>query len=537
MFGQKQLSVLASLALLVGACQSAAPSSSPSNGNSASSGNSAAPSPVGTSQPSAVGSPITGGVLRVARSGDVLTWDPPKMDENDSLWASVAVFSTLLRVSGDGKSVEPYLAASFTTSADYKHYTFKLNPAAAFCDGSAITSADVAFSWNRAMKSDAVKWMFPVGLSMETPDPQTFVVDLIDANVAMPWWSTLWGMEIVSKTYADGHTAADMASRPLGSGPFCLKDFKRGSQITLERNIHFWLKDEQGRSLPYVDTVDWLIIPDANTRTLMLQKGEIDIAEDVPYNQVASLRSAQGITVGTSALLGEATIWLNQRTPFSDPKIRQAVNYAVDKQSLIDLVLQGFGKPAYSFLYNGLYTNEAYGFHYDLDKAKQLMAESSAPKGFNAELLVMSGDSTQEQSAVVLKDQLAKIGINITVTPLETGTFSDRWFKGDFDMLYKLSTLDIFDSSENLNIDINDAGFTGWKDKDLWAFAQAAAAERDPAKRATMFDELQKRYMASPPQLPLFHPENAWAQANYVEGFGYLNTGLRPFLATWLSNH
>jgi len=519
--------MLALAAIVVTACQSVAPSPSAAG---------ATQGPGATATPGVpVGTPVEGGILRVARSGDVLTWDPPKMDENDSLWASVAIFSTLLRASADGKSLEPYAAASFTTSPDYKQYTFKLDPAAAFCDGSPITSADVAFSWDRAMKSDAVSWMFPEGLTMETPDAQTFVVDLTSPNVAMSWWSTLWGMEIVSKAYAESHTDEDMAARPLGSGPFCLKEFKRGSEITLERNQHFWLKDDGGRPLPYVDEVQWLIVPDANSRTLKLQSGEIDIAEDIPFNQVETLKTAPGIVVGTSALLGEATIWLNQRTPFKDPKVRQAANYAVDKQSLIDIVLQGFGQPAYSFLYLGKYTNEEYGFRYDLDKAKQLMSESSAPNGFDADLLVMSGDTTQEQAAVVLKDQLAKIGINITITPLETGTFSDRWFKSDFDMLYKLSTLDIYDSSENLNIDINDAGFTGWKDEDLRAFAQAAAAEPDETKRAQLFDELQKRYMEAPPQLPLFHPENAWAHSSRVQGYAYLNTGLRPFLKTWLT--
>jgi peptide/nickel transport system substrate-binding protein len=527
---QRKALVTLATVFVLSACQSAAPS--PSEGTPTSiPGGSAAPA----SANPAAGTPVVGGILRVARSGDVLTWDPPKMDENDSLWASVAIFSTLMRASADGKELEPYLAQSVTPSADYKQFTFKLDPNAAFCDGSKVTSADVVFSWERAMKSDAVSWMFPEGLTMDTPDDQTFVANLESPNVALPWWSTLWGMEIVSKAYAQAHSDEEMASQPLGSGPFCLKKFERGSQITLERNTHFWLKDAAGQKLPYVDGVEWLIVPDANSRTLKLQSGEIDIAEDIPFNQVDALKNAPGIEVDTSPLLGEATIWLNQRTPFKDPKIRQAANYAVDKESLIDIVLQGFGQPAYSFLYLGKYTNEDYGFRYDLDKAKALMAESSAPNGFDAELLVMAGDSTQEQAAVVLKDQLAKIGINITITPLETGTFSDRWFKSDFDMLYKLSTLDIYDSSENLNIDINDAGFTGWKDEDLWAFAQAAAAEPDETKRAEMFDELQKRYMEAPPQLPLFHPENAWAHSAQVEGYRYLNTGLRPFITTWLS--
>ena len=162
------------------------------------------------------------------------------------------------------------------------------------------------------------------------------------------------------------------------------------------------------------------------------------------------------------------------------------------------------------------------------------MSETATPDGFDVELLIVAGDKVMEDTAVVLKDQLAKIGVNVTVTPLESGSFFDRWFAGDFEMLYKLSTLDIYDSSENLNIDINDAGFTGWKDEELWAFAQKASANPNETERAQQFDELQKRYMEAPPQLPLFHPMARWAESDKVHDFKILNTNLHPFYYTYM---
>jgi peptide/nickel transport system substrate-binding protein len=343
-------------------------------------------------------------------------------------------------------------------------------------------------------------------------------------------------MQIVSKDYAESHTAEEMANEPLGSGVFCMAEWKKGELIRLVPNEYSWLY-EAGNKLPYVDEVLWYIVPDANSRTLMLEAGEVDIAIDPPYVELERLDAIEGLSAISVPLMGESTIWVNMRTPFSDPKVRQAANYAIDKESLIDIVLQGYGAPAYSFLYLGMYTNEEYGFPFDLDKAKELMAESEHPDGFEAELLVKAGDTVMEETGVVLKDQLAKIGIDVTITPLEAGTFFDRWFGSDFDMLYKLSTLDIYDSSENLNIDINDAGFTGWKDPDLWEFAQAASREPDPDKRAEMFDELQRRYMEAPPQLPLFHPLARWAQWDYVNGFQLMNTNLHPFYYTWITPH
>ena len=488
-----------------------------------------------TSVPAAAEGPVYGGTLRVARPAGIYTWDPQWQDENDSLWAGIQIYSALLKVSKDGMSLEPFLADSYEASDDVKTFTFHLNEDAAFCDGSPITSADVKYSFERATESAAVSWMVPPGMHMDTPDDHTFVINLEEPNVALPWWVTLWGMQIVSKDYAESHSAEEMANEPLGSGVFCMDEWKRGEVIRLVPNEYSWMTDEAGNQLPYVDEVLWYIVPDANSRTLMLEAGEVDVAIDPPYIQLESLDAIEGISAIAVPLMGEATIWTNMETPFSDPKVRQAANYAIDKESMIDIVLQGYGQPAYSFLYLGMYNNEEYGFPFDLDKAKELMAESEYPDGFEAELLVKAGDTVMEETGVVLKDQLSKLGIDVTITPLESGTFFDRWFGSDFDMLYKLSTLDIYDSSENLSIDIRDAGFTGWENPELWEFAQVASAEPDEAKRAEMFDELQRRYMEAPPQLPLFYPMARWAQWDYVNGFQLMNTNLHPFYYTWLT--
>ncbi len=460
------------------------------------------------------------------------------INDNDSYYGANALFATLLKASPDGTTVGPYLADSFEHNATYTDFTFKLNPNAQFCDGSPITSEDVLYSWTRAIPSDPVGWMFPTGIKMDAPDPHTFHFSLPEPNVAMPDWTTLWGMMVVSKKYSETAGAAAMNAKPLGSGPFCLGSWDQGSKITLTRNPHFWLKDSAGKTLPYLDKVEWSVVPDANNRVLKLQAGEVDIAEDIPANQVAALKGAAGIEVKTTALMGTGTVLLNMNK-FSDPRVRQAVNYAVDKDALIQIVLAGLGTPAYSFLSLGKYNTDEYGYHFNLDKAKELMSQSSTPSGFDVEYLSKAGDPVAAQIGVVLKDQLAKIGLNLKLTELEGGAYSERRGSGNFEMVYKLGTLDIFDSSENLNFDVNTAGFTGWQKVDpnapaVWALAQKAAANPNEAERAQQFNELQKLYMAAPPMLPLFNPLNAWATSDKVKGYGFLPTGTRPFDLTYL---
>lgn len=474
----------------------------------------------------------------MGRSADVLSWDPMIINDNDSYYGANALFATLMKTTPDGTELVPYLADSYDHNANYTDFTFKLNPNAKFCDGSQITSADVLYSWTRAIPSDPVGWMFPTGIKMDAPDPLTFHFSLPEPNVAMADWTTLWGMMVVSKAYSESAGAEAMNSKPLGSGPFCLSAWAQGSKITLERNKNFWLKDSAGNTLPYVDNVEWNIVPDANNRVLKLQAGEVDIAEDIPANQVEALKGVAGIDVQTSPLEGTGTVLLNM-SKFSDPKVRQAVNYAVDKDALIQVVLAGLGTPAYSFLSLGKYSTDKYGYHFNLDTAKGLMAQSTTPNGFNVEYLSKAGDPVASQIGVVLKDQLAKIGLNLTLTELEGGAYSERRGTGNFEMVYKLGTLDIYDSSENLNFDVHTAGFTNWQKVDpnapaVWALAQKAAANPNEAERAQQFDELQKLYMAAPPMLPLFNPLNAWATSTKVQGYRFLPSGTRPFDLTYL---
>lgn len=519
-FGLLQILVL--LGLVVASCSPAAPAPI------------AAPLATAPAVSATVSGPVRGGILRVGRAEDVLTWDPMVINDNGSMHAGLSIYSTLLKASPDGKSLQPYLADSYTVNKDYTELTFQLNSKAAFCDGSQITSSDVMYSWERAIPSGAVDWMFPKDIKMSAPDPHTFTIKLAEPNVAMDWWTTLWGMAVVSKAYGESHSPEDMASKPLGSGPFCLKEWKPTSETNYIRNTHYWMSDEEGIALPYVDEIRVFIIPDANARVLKLQAGEIDIAEDIPANQVAPLKDAKGIDVQTSQLMGTGVAVLNMRTPFSDPKIRKAAAYATDRDALVAIVLSGLGTPAYNFLSSGKYANDEYGIHYDLDMAKKLMEGSSMPKGFKVEMMVRSGDPVGEQVAIVLKDQLAKIGIEIAIASVEGGTYSQRRSDGDYDMLYKFGTLDIYDSSENLNYDINLAAFSGWHDDAIWKLAQEASAQPDPVKRAAQFDELQKRVMEVSPYILLLQPANAWANSTKVHGFVYRNTGLHPFELSWL---
>ena len=528
----------AAVALAAAGCGSSGGSSSSTVANTAADTAATAATDTGA----AAGDVKLGGVLKAARAADVVSWDPAHINENDSLWAAFQTNGNLLMASPDGTDLQPYIAKTWEVSADGKAFTFTIDPAAKFCDGSQITSADVLYSFTRASAKDAVvSWQFPADMKVTAPDPGTVVIALPEANASFLSYLTLWGTAIVSEAYAKSAGDSGLAEKPLGSGPFCLDSWQRGSEIVLKRNENFWLKDAAGNRLPYLDGVDWKIVKDDNARVAELQAKQVDVITAVPPAQFGQLKSGDGIVVGESPLLGTISLFTNFKNPaLADEKVRQALNYATDKEGIIQAVLFGLGKPALSPLFLANYTKEDYGYPFDLDKAKQLLAESSSPNGFSAKVTYTGGDSVAQQTLTILKDQWAQLGVKIDLVQVEEGVYFDTWSSGKWEMIWVKATNVIFDPAENLHFSMlgkaggSDSGWTGFEDPALSTLVLQAEKEPDTTKRADLYDQIQKLYMAEGPQIYLFHPENLWATTDKVAGFEIYKTGLHPFMNTYL---
>ncbi len=517
------------LALMLSACAPAAPAPTVEN--------SAEVAPV-----AAPGEIQRGGVLVVARSGDANLWDPKFTNDNNSLWAQHQIFATLVQNSADGTEILPWLAESWEINEDSSVYSFNLRQNAKFCNDTPITANDVKFSLDRAMADDSnVSWQFPANPQVEVVDDHTVKITLDKPNVAFSSFLTLWGSSILSQAYAEEVGEEALAEKPLGSGPFCLDRWEKGQMIVLKPNPGYWDAEQ-----PYVDEVQLRVVQEDNSRVLQIQSGDVDIALDVPYSQVDALRLVEDIDVFVETLYGTAALPLNQRKvpAFADVKVRQAMLRAIDRQAIVDSILYGQGEVAKSPFYGSgvLYWTDAYGVPYDLDAAKALMAESEFADGFAVALTIPAGDSLASQTAVIVKDQLAQIGIDMSISPVEEGTWWEMWSGGEYEMLYKLGTNDVIDPAENLPFDFwsieeggSDAAFTGYYNADIVRLSREAEAELDPAKRTELYAELQRIAMDEVPQLWLFHPSNRWATQDNVHGFAVFPTKLHRFWEVWKS--
>ena len=208
-----------------------------------------------TSSPNAQ-SVTRGGTLVAARAADGVRWDPAHINENDSLWAAFQTNGNLIMTTPDGKGFQPYIAKNWKTSNGGKVFTFQIDPNAKFCDGSAITANDVVFSFQRASAPKAiVSWQYPKGMKIAAKGAHTVVITLPTANASFLSYLTLWGTGIVSQAYAKKVGDKGLASKPLGSGPFCLANWQRGVEIDLTRNQaavprRRQVEDHQGRHRP-----------------------------------------------------------------------------------------------------------------------------------------------------------------------------------------------------------------------------------------------------------------------------------------------
>ncbi len=483
-----------------------------------------------------------GGTLVAERAADAVMWDPAHINENDSLWAAFQTNANLIMATPDGKGFQPYIAKSWKISKGGRVFTFQLFPNAKFCDGSPITSSDVVFSFTRASKPKAiVSWQYPKGMKVASRGPRTVVITLPTPNASFLSYLTLWGTAVVSERYAKKVGDKGLASRPLGSGPFCLARWQRGTEIDLKRNPYFWLKDKQGDRLPYLDAVRWRIIKDDTARVVALRSGQVQVITPVPPAQFNQLKGSRDIVAGESPLLGTVSLFTSFRVPaLADQRVRQALNYATDKEGIVRAVLFGHGRPALSPLFLANYTTEKYGYPFDLEKAKQLMAKSKFPKGFTASVTYTGGDSIAQQTLVILKDEWSKLGVNLTLKPIEEGVYFSTWSSGKYDLMWVKATNDIFDPAENLHFEMmgkeggSDSGWSGYENKALNKLVLRAEKEINPRKRARLYDTIQRIYMATGPQVYLFHPSNLWAERSNVHGFQVYRTGLHPFMTTWI---
>lgn len=473
----------------------------------------------------------TGGLWAQSRGGTLVQItqpEPPNLAPFISTSGPIAqvtskIFDGLLEYDFNLQP-QPSLAESWEVSGDGLTITFKLRDDVTFHDGTPLTSEDVRFTI-----MDVLKTSHPRGIAtfrgvtaIETPDAHTAVFKL---DKPAPYlMMALHGAEspiLPKHIYGEGDIKAHpKANEPIGSGPFKFVEWRRGELVRLDRNENYW-RDGQ----PYLDRVVVRFIADSSTRTAVLEKGEAHVAGfgAVPYNDVRKLEALPNVevtTTGYEMISPMVELIMNTQTaPFDNPLVRQAVNYAIDRQFVIDNIWFGFGKIASGPISSNFEPAGLFGRGIDfntadrIEKANALLDQAGFPRGADGTRFEIVHDVTPygeewQRFGETVVQNLAAIGIKATVRVEDLPTWLKRTYT-DYD--FQLTSNFLFNQADpvigvhrGLHSDRILPGTvfvngSRWSSPETDALMDQATIELDPAKRSVMYQELvQKVSEASP---------------------------------------
>jgi peptide/nickel transport system substrate-binding protein len=494
--------------------------------------------------------PVAGGTLNVALQADPTTLDPLKAGLT-AIWKVIEhVNDSVVRVD-PGLAPIPGLAESWEISEDGTVYTFNLRSGITFHDGSPFTSDDVLFSWTRVLDPataavNAANFLNVKGGAaflagevtelegIQAPDPQTIVVTLEQPEASFLTILSTAGSLIFSRAFFDANNG-DISQVANGTGPFIFKDYVPATSVTLEKNPTYW---EEG--LPYLDGIEAVIASDDTARTGALIQGAVDFIEYAPLRDVDMLEETDGIKVAGDELTNIRYLGINlAREPFGDVRVRQAIAKAIDRTPIIESAVFGHGVGVDTVFAPSFWA----GFDRevpapDIEGAKALLAEAGYPDGFSTTLITYAPYSFMTNSAIIVQEQLAQIGISVDYSALEPGTISAQLVARDFDLVVGGSNswidphpvlLSNFGTGQ-------DGNTTSYSNPEVDALIEQGGIESDLEARAEIYRQLQEILLVDLPWVPLFVANQYEALKENVQGFVHYPTGSNAsFREVWFS--
>jgi len=431
-------------------------------------------------------SEVSGKILVFGSSGDAVRLDPADVTDGESIQRMDNIFEGLVEYEAGSTEIKPALATSWTTSAAGTEITFKLRRGVKFHDGTDFNADAVVFSFARQYDQshpfhqygEWVYWgyMFSDVDRVEKIDDYTVKLIMKAPNSSIMTSLAMFTVAIVSPANAEKY-GEDMFRHPAGTGPFKFVDWVKDDHITLAKNEDYW------RDPPELDQLIFKVIPDTSARLLALEVGEIQGMEypdpndfdRIKDNSDLVLMSEPGMNVGYMAMnTGYGYIDDNgngirdagegpDRTPgfleaLTKKKVRQAINYAIDKKSIVDNLYLGTasvaknGMPPFMLGYN----DDIRDYEYNPAKAKQLLAEAGYPNGFEVQLHVMPVSRPYmfdpPKIGEAIQSYLGAVGIDVSIYQVDWGTYLQETESGMHNMCLLGWTGDNGDPDNFMNV-------------------------------------------------------------------------------------
>lgn len=490
-----------------------------------------------------VGTPTAGGHLTVAKQNETLSLSPYATPGGFGDTEAInMVLETLVRMDPTGatQDIVEGVADEWSVAEDGMSYTFHIRPDATFSNGRTITPEDVQYTLDNWSDPEKSQWA-----SFSRGYGSTTIVDDSTVRIEMtePIGGFLYSLAMVTAGIipeAEAEAAGDaFFEAPIGSGPFVVDEWVKGSSISFVKNEEYW--DTEG---PLLDSVEFRFITDDNNRTLALRSGDVQMVDIVPWSQVETLQSEAAISIEQF----EIPSWIllsmnNQQGPFADQRVRQALSLAIDREGVNENIYFGMGELPNSILPRLRFdagSDVIAPTPFDLEQAKALIAESGYPDGFEATLEYPSGNAAFDSLAVVLQAAWAELGVTIELLPEDQATLSRNFTGGTYDLMlpYSFAASDVpipDEFAEFYGVAGGTNGFfTWWNDPAIEEMILEFTGTIGEEERAALWPGIQEAMLTAQPAINVLNLPLVAGLSDGVCGFTTNPIGQSTFTATWI---
>jgi peptide/nickel transport system substrate-binding protein len=479
----------------------------------------------------------SGGTLVFGRGGDSVSLDPATVTDGESIKVTHNIFETLIEFGEQDTEIHPGLAESWENTEDGLKYTLKLRKGVKFHDGTDFNAEAVVYNFNRWKAGNEEQFYY---YHSQFGDTIKEVVAVDDYTVEFhlnrplaPFYKNL-AMPVfgIASPAAIEKYGEKFMENPVGTGPFKFKEWKRNDHITLVKNENYWKK-----GLPKLDQVIFRAIPENSARLNALTAGEVDLIDGVNFSDIPTIEGNPNLQVFYRPSMNVAYLGLTStRGPLKDKRVRQALNYAVDKKALIDAFYSGAAEPAVNPMPPVIagYNDKVQDYEYNPEKAKELLKEAGYPDGFEMELWAMPVPRPYmpdgQKVAEALQANFEAIGVKAKIVTYEWGTYLEKARNGEADTFLLGWTGDNGDADNFLYVlldqdSIGSNNYTYYKNQEVHDLLIEAQSSPDQAKREELYKKAQEIIKEDAPWIPLVHSKPALAGKKTVTNYKPHPTG------------
>ena len=462
--------------------------------------------------------------LVMCQSADVVTLDPPECTDTYSGTIINFVFDTLIDMDENSQFI-PGLAESWEVSEDGKTIVFQIRENVKFHNGETLTPSDVKFSLDRAKYEIAQSKAMLESVEEILCDDEAMTVTLkmVEPSAAILVNLTEGAMHIQNQKFVEEHPD-DINQHACGTGPMMLEEWHINDYVMLKRF------DEHWAGTPVTTSIKVRVIPEPTSRTIALEAGEIDWLAGV--NSIDIARVTENEDLVTREVPGSSIVYISfnhNKAPFDNKLVRQALHHAADKESMIQVVYEGYALPGESPFPNIMPFWKSNPYEYNLETAKALLAEAGYPDGLGRTIELGVSSDERNRMAQIFQSDCAKIGVDIKIELMEFGALMEHCDGNQDLIMLGWGHATNQDRTMRMNFHSSTIGPNGnrsWlKNDQIDALIDAGAVEMDQEKREKIYHELQDVIAEEVPWIPLLQQITVYGMNKGLEGITWYNRG------------